>query len=152
MKIAIISDTHDNMANLGKAIKWINKEKVTLVLHCGDICTQQTMDWVIAQFQGEIKFVKGNGDYGLDIQEKFETSVAGKRIGATHFPDAAKKMAESGRYDVIFHGHTHMPWEEKIGNCRVVNPGELAGQRFKPSFAVYDAKKGLLSLKILEKI
>lgn len=152
MKIAIISDTHDNMANLGKAIGWFHREGITLVLHCGDICTQRTMDWATAQFQGEMKFVKGNGDYSLDVPEKLEASVAGKRIGAVHFPDAARKMAESGKYDVVFHGHTHMPWEEKIGDCRVVNPGELAGQRFKPSFAVYDPKKGFLSLKILEKI
>jgi hypothetical protein len=34
----------------------------------------------------------------------------------------------------------------------MVNPGELAGQFYKPTFAVYDTDTSLLELKILEKI
>jgi predicted phosphodiesterase len=82
----------------------------------------------------------------MDIQ------LDGKRIGCVHYPDIAKKMAESGKYDLVFYGHTHKPWEEKIGNCRLVNPGELAGQRFKPTFAIYDTATNRLELKILERL
>ena len=35
MKIAIISDTHNNWPNFKKAIEWIKKEKIKLILHCG---------------------------------------------------------------------------------------------------------------------
>ena len=57
---------------------------------------------------------------------------------------------KSGKYDLVFYGHTHKPWAEKIGNCLLANPGELAGQRFKPTFAIYDIQKDKLQLKILE--
>lgn len=151
MKFAIISDTHDNVANFTKALNWINKEGIQLVLHCGDITSQETVDEVLKSFQGEIKFVRGNGDFALDeIPEKIEMEADGKRIFFNHYPEISKKAAESGKYDIAFYGHTHKPWAEKIGKCILANPGEIAGQRFEPSFAVYDTKNEKLELKILK--
>jgi len=151
MKIAIISDTHDNLKRFEKAINWLNKNNIKLILHCGDISTKATINAVEEMFLGEIKFVKGNADYRLDsLPEKLEIEIDKKRIAVCHFPDIAKRLAESGKFDVVFYGHTHKPWEEKIGKCRFVNPGELAGQLFKPTFAIYDTEKDFLELKILE--
>ncbi len=165
MKIAVVSDTHNNMANFKKAIDWIKNEKISLILHCGDIASRETINEAKKYFDGTIHFVKGNADYELDdIPEKMELEVGGKRIGFVHFPGEAKKMAQSGKYDVVFYGHTHRPWDEKIlvqspsgneagrGECHMINPGELAGQFYKPTFAIYDTETGLLELKILERI
>ncbi len=153
MKFAIVSDTHDNIKNFNKIIDFLNKEKIEVILHCGDICNQETIDEAVKNFKGEIKFVIGNGDYELEnIPETMEIEFDGKKIFFNHYPDVAKKMAESGKYDLVFYGHTHKPWEEKIGSCRLVNPGESAGQHLKPTFAIYDTKKDFLELKILEKI
>ncbi len=159
MIFAIISDTHDNIENLKKIIDFLNKEKINLILHCGDICNQETIDEAQKKFKGEIYFVRGNGDYDLDIiPERMEIVLGGKRVAWVHYPDKAKALAESGNYDLVFYGHTHRPWEETISNpsinsgrpCRLVNPGELAGQRYKPCFAVYDTETEKLELKILE--
>jgi putative phosphoesterase len=153
MKFAIVSDTHDNTANFNKVIDFLNTEKIGMMLHCGDICNQETIDEALKNFKGEILFVKGNGDYHLkNYQDMMETDLEGKKVAFIHYPDLAKKLAESGKYDLVFYGHTHKPWEEKIGNCRLVNPGEIAGQRFKPTFAIYDTKTDRLELKILEKL
>lgn len=153
MKFAIVSDTHDNIKNFNKVIDWLNKENIKTILHCGDICNQSTVEEVVRNFHGEIKFVRGNGDFELhDVSEKMELEIDGKRVFINHYPDIAKKAAESGKYDLVFYGHTHRPWEEKVGDCRLVNPGELAGQRYKPCFAIYDTKIDKLDLKILEKI
>jgi len=169
VKIAIVSDTHDNIPNFKKVIDFLNKEKVDLMLHCGDICNQETIDEAVKSFKGEIKFVRGNGDYDLhNIPEKMEIELDNKKIAFIHYPDKARELAESKNssrvsgqeYDLVFYGHTHRPWEEKVGNpstgsgqvCRLVNPGELAGQRYKPCFALYDTKTDKLELKILEKI
>lgn len=153
MKIAIVSDTHDNLANFNKIIGWLNKEKIKVILHCGDICRQETINEAVKNFKGKIKFVRGNGDFDLEsIPEKMEIELDGKKIAFVHYPKIAKEMAESGKYDLVFYGHTHKPWEEKIGNCRLVNPGEVAGQRFKPTFAVYDTETDKLELKILEQL
>ena len=153
MKFAIVSDTHNNLANFKKAIDWIKKEKIQLILHCGDISSQETINEAKAYFKGEIKYVRGNADYGLEtIPYSDDTELGDKKIAFAHFPDVAKKMAQSQKYDVVFYGHTHRPWEEKVGDCRFINPGELAGQFYKPSFAVYDTETDNLELKILESL
>ena len=169
MKFAIVSDTHDNMANFNKAIDFLNSQKITTMLHCGDICNQQTIDEAVKKFKGQIYFVRGNGDFDLpNIPETMELELGGnpsaglraRKIFFNHYPDIAKQAAESGKYDLVFYGHTHKPWEEKIGNpstslrasCRLVNPGELAGQRYKSCFAIYDTESDKLQLKILEMI
>jgi len=151
MKIGIISDTHDNWSNFKKVIEWFNKEEIKTVLHCGDIFSQETIDNADKIFSGEIKYVRGNADYSLEnIPEKLDIELGNKKIGFAHFPDVVKKMAQSQDYDTVFYGHTHRPWDEKIGNCHMINPGELAGHFYKPTFAVYDTDNGKLELKILE--
>jgi len=161
MKFAIVSDTHDNIKNFNKVIDWLNKENIKLILHCGDICFQEIIDEAVKNFKGEIMFVRGNGDYRMDnIPEELEINLDGKKIFLNHYPDVAKKMAESGKYDLVFYGHTHTPWLQEIlfprssgevgGKCKLVNPGEVAGQRTKPTFAIYDTKTDKLELKILE--
>jgi putative phosphoesterase len=168
MKIAIVSDTHNNWPNFKKAIEWIKKEKIQLILHCGDIQGQEIIDDAKKLFEGPsfakasegqgIKFVKGNADYGLDIPETMESEFNGKKIAFVHFPDIAKKMAQSGKYDLVFYGHTHRAWDELVlggaegKKCHMINPGEMANQFYKPTFAVYDTATGNLELKILEKI
>lgn len=151
MKVAIVSDTHDNVKNFLKVIDWLNGQEIKLMLHCGDICNQSTIDQAEKKFDGEILFVKGNGDYHLEnYEDMMEVDLGGKKAAFIHYPDLAKKLAESGKYDMVFYGHTHRPWEETIGKCRLVNPGEVAGQRYKPTFALYDTETDKLELKILE--
>lgn len=158
MKFAIVSDTHDNMATFNKSISFLNAQKISTMLHCGDICNQDTIDEVVKNFKGKIYFVRGNGDFGLDeVPEKLEIELGGKRIFMNHYPEISKVAAETGKYDLAFYGHTHRPWEEQVGTstgsgrvCRLVNPGELAGQRYKPCFAIYDTETDKLELKILE--
>ena len=152
MKIAIVSDTHNNWANFKKAIEWLNKEKIQLILHCGDISGQEIINDAQKLFGGEIKYVKGNADYELEIPDKTEIEMENKKIVFMHFPEEAKKAVQSKKYDAVFYGHTHRPWDEKVGDCHMINPGELAGQFYKPSFAVYDPATGNLELKILEKL
>jgi len=151
MKVAIISDTHDNLASAKKAIEWLNKEEISLLLHCGDISSRETANELAKMFKGEIKFVRGNADVDLtDIPEAGEIQIEGKGIAFVHFPEPARRLAKTGKYDLVFYGHTHKPWEEMIGNCRMVNPGEAAGQFYKQTFAVYDTDKDEMELKIIE--
>lgn len=167
MKIAIISDTHDNLANLKKALSWINKEKINTLLHCGDVCSPVALKELMDNFSGKVHLVFGNVDgdqfrmtqliqeYPSRLKvwgELGEIRIDNKNISFCHFPEFARALASTGKYDLVFHGHTHKPWEEKISNSKVVNPGELAGMFNKATFAVYDAKDDKLELKILEKL
>jgi hypothetical protein len=64
-----------------------------------------------------------------------------KKIAFTHFPEIARKLSETKKYDIVFYGHTHKPWEENIGKTRMVNPGNLAGIFYKATFAIYNDGK-----------
>lgn len=166
MKIAIVSDTHGNVANFKKAVGWLNNQGIQTILHCGDIGNLESLKESLEDFKGEFLGVFGNMDKDFKIlleeynkiprvkieEDIFEKVIDKKRIAFTHFPDTAKKLAQSAGFDLVFYGHTHRPWEEKINNCRMINPGELAGQFQKPTFAVYDTETDNLELKILEKL
>jgi putative phosphoesterase len=167
MKIAIISDTHDNLAYFKRAVDWIKKEGIKTIIHCGDIFKPETIREVLKDFEGEIHviFSPADADFskipkdsfenlpGVKTYEKFGTfEIDGRRIAFTHFPEIARELAETQNYDLVFYGHTHKPWEEQIGKTRMVNPGNLANIFYKPTFAVYDTKTDELGLKILEKL
>jgi putative phosphoesterase len=153
MKIGIVSDTHNNITNFRKALEWLNKEGILLVLHCGDIQNQETIDEASKIFKGEIRYVRGNADHDLpDIPNTMEIEFNHKKIAFAHFPEIAKRLAQTGKFDLVFYGHTHRAWDEVIGNCHFINPGEMAGQFYKPTFAVYDTNTNVLELKILERL
>lgn len=168
MKIAIISDTHDNLPNFKKAVDWIKKEKIKTIIHCGDICAPEVLKEIAKKFTGKIHLVFGNVDETRFVMtkmvdksfrsnvilygEKGEIKAGGKRIAFVHFPEFARKLASTRKYDLVFYGHTHKPWEEKIENCRLVNPGNLANLFYKATFAVYDTKTDKLELKIIERL
>ncbi len=166
MKLAIISDTHDNVPNLEKALDWINKNNIEQIIHCGDLCAPSILVNVLApKFSGPVHMVFGNVEDREVLSEKVkefdhvthygdvgELAIGGKKTAFVHYPEQAKKIAGSGKYDIVFYGHTHAPWEEVMGGTRVVNPGTLAGLFNKATFAVYDTDTDTLSLKILERL
>lgn len=168
MKVAIISDTHDHLPNFKKALDWIKNQKIKLVLHCGDVCAPAVLKEAAKGFLGKIHLVFGNvdGDRFLMAKQVYEKEIGNvvlygewaelkadnKKIAFTHRPEFAKGLAATQKYDLVFYGHTHKPWEEKIGKCRLVNPGTLGGLFYKPTFAIYDTKTDKLELKILEKL
>jgi hypothetical protein len=170
VKFAIVSDSHNNVKNFKKIIIWLNQENIRLILHCGDIGSPEFLEESLQDFDGKFFGVLGNmdrdyktlvSDYNkiknVKIMERIlEIPIDKKMIAITHYPETAKSLAESGKYKLVFYGHTHKPWEEKIiagaKDCRLINPGETAGQIFKPCFAIYDTEKDFLELKILEKL
>ena len=167
MQLAIISDTHDNLPNFKKAMAWIKKQGIDTVIHCGDACAPATLREVLKDFSGTIYFVFGNVDGDLYritklsyeemsnlrvFGEMGELEIDNKKIAFCHFPEFAKGLAHTQKYDLVFYGHSHKPWEEQAGKCRLVNPGNLSGWPYKATFAVYDTKTDRLDLKILEKL
>lgn len=166
MKIAIISDTHDNVPNLEKALKWMKENNIEQLIHCGDLCAPSILISVLApNFSGPIHMVFGNvEDRNLTPKKAAEFShvkhygdqgeaeIGGKKIAFVHYPEKGRELAESGKYNLVFYGHNHKPWEETIGKTKLVNPGTLAGLFTKATFAVYDTESDKLELKILEKL
>jgi len=160
MKIAIISDTHDNLVTLKQALGWIKKENIEEIIHCGDVSAPETLEELSRDFAGPINLALGNADahkFKTDKNvtvwgETGEIAAGSDKIAFTHFKDSGRKLAESGKYTLVFYGHTHKPWEEKVNGCRLINPGNLASMFYKATFTVYDTEKDILELKILERL
>jgi len=167
MKIAILSDSHDNLPNIYKALDYINKHGAEMIIHCGDIAAAGVLKEIAEKFSGPIHLVLGNvtsdletlkmksADYKhvkVNYDDPVELKAAGKKIAFTHYPETGRQLAESGKYDYVFYGHSHKPWQEKIKNTQLINPGTLGGLFNKATFALWDTKKEEPELIILEKI
>ncbi len=183
MKIAIISDSHDNIVNIQKALDYFKKQKIEAIIHCGDICAPSLIPEIFAKFNGKIFLVCGNVGDPITLKEfcekekniKYfdefgEIEIDNKNIAFCHKPVLANNLAETGKYDIVFYGHTHKPWVEKLSAIsnqlsakmeskskklkaiELVNPGTLAGLFYKATFAIFNTKTNNLELKLVEKI
>lgn len=166
MRVAIISDSHDNEPNILKALKYIAELKVKTIVHCGDICNPESLELFAKNFAGEIYLVYGNGDFEQKDLKKIaadhhnvhllgevgEVTLGDKKIAFNHYPTKARTLAQTGKYDLVFYGHTHTPWEEMENKTKLLNPGTLAGLRNKATFAIYDTATDKATLTLLEKI
>jgi len=161
MKIAIISDIHDNHVNLRKYLDWCKKNKINEMICCGDLANDETIEIMSQGFAGTIHLVKGNVCYfNEDKLKNFKNIIYYNKIGRAkidniwigicHEPYLFDKVLEKGKCDIVFYGHTHRPWEEKRRGVRFVNPGTLAGMFQRGTFAVYDTGTKELDLKMLE--
>ncbi len=165
MKIAIFSDTHDNIPNTLRAVEYLKKNNILAMIHCGDIANTETIETIAKNFLGSQYYVCGNCDRFSELSEAArnhkhikifevfgEVKIGNKNIAWAHHPKDARGLALTGEYDIVFYGHTHIPWEEIVRGARMVNPGTLAGMFSKPTFALYDTVSGANELILLEKI
>jgi len=165
--IAICSDSHDNMVNIKKFTNFCNANKVNLVIHCGDVTEKDTEKNFIDNLKAKIVFVAGNAD--IVNQEKMkrtnrfqkikhepipflDLTIDNIKIAACHTRVKAKHLAGKNKYGIIFYGHNHKPWQEKMNSSYLVNPGNLAGLFYRASFATYDTRTRKLALIILDQL
>jgi len=168
MQIAIISDVHNNEVNLEKVLRYCAERQIETLICCGDLASKEVLDLMNDNFAGVIYYTFGNADYTelreLDSVEKYrntfifksfgEVEIEKKKIAFVHFPREARKLAETGKYAFVFHGHTHKPWVSSVETtadqgqikCTILNPGNVAGEIYLPTFATWDTKNDSFKL------
>ena len=151
MKIAILSDSHDNIWKLAEAMPTL--ASADAVIHCGDLVApfmilrliQGLKDiplhlvWgnndgdkgLIAEVASQAKNVNLHGDFA-------DLELGGLKIGVNHYPNVARRLAASGSYDVVCYGHDHTAHEEWFGKTLLLNPGELMGLQGRSTLAILD--------------
>ena len=152
MRIAILSDIHDNIWNLEQVLKGL--AGVDVLIFLGDFCAPFTLKQIADGFSGPVHCIFGNNDgdpfllcqvaagaphvtlHGL----RGELTLDGVHIAFVHYPELAADMAASGKYDLVLSGHDHTRKEERIGKTLWVNPGEVMGRFGHPSYAIYDTE------------
>lgn len=136
MLLGIVSDTHGHVANAQAAVRMLESLQVTAVIHCGDIGSTRIPPLFAAW---PSHFVLGNVDYdppGVKsampangtFHDRFaDLSIAGRRIAVLHSDDVKRFRAtiDSGLYDLVCYGHSHMAEQHRERNTLVLNPGAL---------------------------
>jgi len=135
MLIALISDSHDDMKQISKAVSLINERKAKHVLHTGDMVSPFTFEslkdldcpftGIFGNNDGDRVLLKDKSGGRIYIQPHM-LELGGKFIAMVHEPIAVEALALSGKYDVVIHGHTHIPYTKNEGRALVINPGKLA--------------------------
>ena len=146
MKLGVLSDTHNNIPNLLKALRLFEDEGVSQLLHCGDMADMLTARQIIGF---DVIYVNGNSDRSAEAVshavwtlnprneipgDVYIGELAGVKIAATHGHLFRKldKLIRSRGIRYVFYGHTHRQRDEMIGKTRVINPGALGGARYEP--------------------
>lgn len=164
MLVGLMSDTHDNLPMVDRAVKLLNERRVEVVLHAGDYVSP----FVIPRFRAlraRLIGVFGNNDGDheflrrrfsenerLEIRGSFANIVlGGAKIALLHGHDEEllNALIDSGGFNVVVHGHGHDAKVTRVGSTLVVNPGEVCGYLTgKPTVALLNTEK--LEARILE--
>jgi len=156
MRIGIISDTHNNLENLKRALGILFNEGVETLVHCGDMTSPET---ALLLVEYRLIYVYGNLDVAsgeirqtmLSYDPKnfagpfFSGTLEGVSIAVVHGdkPGSVEDLASSGSYRFVLHGHTHLHRHQQIGSTWVINPGALGGAHREPrSVCVLDLPTG----------
>ena len=135
MLVGIISDTHDDTIVIRKAVDYFNAEKVSHVIHAGDITSPFTFE-IFRELKCKFTGIFGNNDGdklllteksggNLFNQPHFIT-IGGKKIVIMHEPDLVSALAHSGDFHIIIYGHTHRPIVKNVKDTLIINPGKAA--------------------------
>ena len=137
MLLGILSDTHDRSEMMRLAVAALQERGAQFFIHCGDVCTPDVLDPLAGLPSA---FVWGNCDWDRLALQRYAQAIevpcygafadlelGGKRVAVLHGDDRSKMDAvlKAGGHDYLFHGHTHVKRDERIGRTRVINPGAL---------------------------
>ena len=137
MKLGIMSDSHDNMPLIAKAVALFNSEKVDLVLHAGDFVSPFTniefrkldakMVAVFGNNDGDKPYLlKRFADIGEIRDDLRELELDGRKIVLMHQPKFLESLHAASGYDLVVYGHTHKV-DIREGKPLIINPGETGG-------------------------
>jgi putative phosphoesterase len=161
LRIAVLSDIHDNVWKLDAALAFV-RENTEVMLCCGDLCSPFVVHQLGRGYLHPVHIVFGNNDGDqfritanaakyphLRIHgEMFTGEFEGRKFAMNHFDAIARPIAASGLYDVVCFGHNHTREITRYRPTLAINPGAIMGAAFQPdgsrrdvpaTFMIYDA-------------
>jgi putative phosphoesterase len=114
MKIGVLSDTHDNLANLGLAVGEFSRRGVGALIHAGDFCSPFAlqefaplaakgvrMHAVFGNNDGDrVNLVRRGADFCAFQDGSVVVELDGRRIVVVHYADCAAALLASGEFDL----------------------------------------------------
>ncbi len=150
MRIGILADTHDNLPQIRKAVRFFKRRRVNFVLHAGDFISPFAVRELLRELPCGFYGVFGNNDgerVGLSKVSKrrikpppLKIILNGRRIILVH--DINSISMETEKAELIVSAHTHKPEISRKSSFLLVNPGECGGWLSgRSSVAIIDLEK-----------
>lgn len=114
LRVFVLADTHDKLPAKLEAMAADADE----IWHLGDVCDPgilQTME----TFGPPVTVVRGNCDSNAEWPLTADLKRNGVRFRLVHIPPDEPPAG----VDVVLHGHTHVPRNERRGGVLFLNPG-----------------------------
>jgi uncharacterized protein len=112
--IFVLADTHDRLPALITSLA----READEIWHLGDVCAERVLDELRA-IGPPVTVVRGNCDSNYNWPLVVDLTRGGLKIRLQHIPPEQPP----DDVDVVLHGHTHVPRNEKRGNVLFLNPG-----------------------------
>jgi len=145
MKLGVMSDTHGDVPATAEAVRLLDENGVSLIIHCGDVGPE-----IIPLLKGrQVHFALGNMDDPHRLREALiapehvlherlgALELAGCRVAFLHGHEGTllHQTISSGEWDLVCHGHTHDYSTSRRGRTLVLNSGAVA-RTSRPMIAV----------------
>jgi len=154
MLVAVMSDSHDNIWNLRKAMKIIKKSQAGLLVHCGDFISPFMLKELDAA-NIPVHGVFGNNDGDQHTLTKMSLSILnnitlhglsgqvdaeGLNIGFTHYEGMGDGLVSAGIFQMVCFGHSHEHEIRQVNLVTLLNPGEIMGKEGSPGLCFVDTE------------
>ena len=114
LRILVLADTHDRLPpNVSILAKGADE-----IWHLGDVCAERILDELRA-FGPPVTVARGNCDSNSDWPLVVDLVRGGLKFRLQHIPP----NRPPDDVDVLLHGHTHVPRNEKRQGVLFLNPG-----------------------------
>jgi putative phosphoesterase len=132
-----MSDSHDRVEMVVRAVELLTEAGAGYYVHCGDVCEPDVLDALAGL---PAAFVWGNCDFDRRGLQRYGEEIGvqcfgsygvlefdGKKVGVLHGDDYQRKqkVLELQELDYLLQGHTHERTDERVGRTRLINPGAL---------------------------
>ena len=143
LRIFVLADTHNR---LPERIKEIAKDGDE-IWHLGDVCTETILDELRA-IGPRVTVVRGNCDSNYEWPLVVDLVRGGLKFHLQHVPPDHLP----NDVDVVLHGHTHVPRNERRGSVLFLNPGCVTrpNQGAPPSVAWLRIADGTVSWGLIQ--
>lgn len=137
MLIGVLSDTHGRTDTTAPAVDLLKKRGAKQLIHCGDVGSTQILELLSGT---PAAFVLGNTDYDPQTLQGHAAALGvtcygaigrltldGKVVTFLHGDDHRRMQSilNGQETDYLFHGHSHVRSDHRVGRIHVVNPGAL---------------------------
>ena len=155
-RVAVMSDSHDDLSSVDAALALIRAAGISHVIHCGDIVSPRVVkrlaswrvDWVLgncdtdpAALSAAVRSTSGHVLHGWSARFRWGELDVGVTHG--HLSRELSALQQAGCRWII-HGHSHQVRDQPVDGVRFLNPGAL--HRARPrTFMIVDRHAGTVS-------